>query len=504
MHSTKPDTFATPRLDHLQDDVLLVIIHTLVDCDSLYAACIFSTVCRRLRALAMPILFRRCRFISSLRHFDLDAALRISPYIRKLRVMVDREVSESGADTLLRTLLPRLSCLKTLLVGKWAKGLSFEYVDILFSPPNLEEIVLQHTDWMYPSFDPEITLRVPPLKKYIERRSGMTIHPEKVGSYRVPPTMDPDILPSPCDLLRHVSTTLEVIQLPLHIYHLDILSSLTWAPLRELALYGFYPDTSPPFISVLHAMPNLVSLKILSWSGSLVICPPGLTGIARVPPLQELMIGFISLTDPFFSLLPDSLVSLSIRDAPRHYYTNGRRPDKLVHVDQFKNLFRSRTFPSLRSLEVVFRVTHNDFAAQEAMYQAMIQSCPHISSLEIHCYYLPNRNATLNMTVSALAPLKGLRKLRLNLDLPGLLEFRWLPMMIDYDDYQKDVEGNLEEAAKALPWLDTIGFMCHAKYSSWYELELHKMDDGSLELRNPSFPDDLHRDGIIGPWAGSC
>ncbi|KAI0074498.1 hypothetical protein K474DRAFT_1527690 [Panus rudis PR-1116 ss-1] len=238
----------------------------------------------------------------------------------------------------------------------------------------------------------------PPLKKYVERRTGQTIQPLH-GSY--PRTMNWDLLPSPCDLLQQASTALKVIQLPLHIYHLDVLSSLTWATLRELALYGFYPDARPPFISVLHAMPSLVSLKILSWSDSLVICPSRMTGIVRVPPLQELMIVPLALTDPFFALLPDSLVSLSIRDAPRYYVPYRSTPSRLVPVDQFRSLFRSRTFPSLQSLEVVFRVADNDFAAQEAMYQAMIQSCPHISSLEIHCYYFPNRNATLVRVTSS-------------------------------------------------------------------------------------------------------
>ncbi|KAI0074520.1 hypothetical protein K474DRAFT_1709818 [Panus rudis PR-1116 ss-1] len=371
-------------LDELDDDLLMLIIEALGKVRpyrSLQDIFSFSAVCRRLRVLCKPVIFRRCRFTHNPLGFftqqdqDVyDAGFRIGTFIKFLSIAIDRPLS-NVTFRFLQALLPRLTRLQTLNLRRLEEGLSLSFAQILFSPPNLQEVILQMVDWIHDQSDTPIFPLLPPLKKYVERRTGDNDFRGTLPLVHFPYHIE-HISASPCDMLRQLDNSLEVLQLPLHPYHLHVLPSLTWSSLRCLALYGFYPSNGPPLLPLLNAMPNLLSLKVLSWS-YVEKSPSQMSENMRLPPLQELVIGYISPTDPLFSMLPETLTSLSIRDAPRYYlYPRDESPASPPSADQFCLLFRSRSFHHLRNLEIAFSVVTDDFTMEQSLYKAMIHVAP--------------------------------------------------------------------------------------------------------------------------------
>ncbi|KAI0074508.1 hypothetical protein K474DRAFT_1529556 [Panus rudis PR-1116 ss-1] len=388
-------------LDALDDDILSVVIdelraHPQPFRNGLFS---FSAACRKLRVLCEPVLFRRCRFIYVGTDETLpqdwafyDAAFHISPHIQFLRMSIRASPLSEIFETL-QALFARLHRLQTVFLPICEPRFSLDFVKVLLSAPNLENIVIQDIIWDDPPpYDPLSVPLLSPLKRYCESQEDDSVTIRKHPRY----TAGPDIY-TPAfrtELLWQAHSTIERIQIPIHPYHIQLFTSTSWDAMHELILYGLYPETAPPFIAIIQMMPNLRSLELLSWSKLVTVCPPEMAQTAELPPLQHLLIGNVSPADPFFTLLPPNIVSLGIRDVPRAYL-----PILLAGIppplSQVYQLFRSRGFPHLEHLEVVFKAPAEGYDLEEQLYASILQACPCVHSLEIHRYHSDSRNASL-------------------------------------------------------------------------------------------------------------
>ncbi|EJD37606.1 hypothetical protein AURDEDRAFT_129325 [Auricularia subglabra TFB-10046 SS5] len=203
-------------------------------------------------------------------------------------------------------------------------------------------------------------------------------------------------------------------------------------------------------------------------------------------PAVALQLSRLTIADPepdeaIFAHLSGSLTELSLREMPRHYV---RRMEPCKHSAKSLTcaaalpFIRTLSATALRRLELVVR---EDDAELELM-AVLASSCPGLEYLELHRYArndmelldqrMPQVEVPMLALATALAPLRHLRMLRLNID-TGVHVNIWRAMASDVHNYWHPfLEQQAIIIARVLPWLHTISFLTAqitllAGWSTW-------------------------------------
>ncbi|EJD37623.1 hypothetical protein AURDEDRAFT_116728 [Auricularia subglabra TFB-10046 SS5] len=295
-----------------------------------------------------------------------------------------------------------------------------------------------------------------------------------------------------------VAHQLEVLRIPAETCRLSFLASNSWPTLRELTLRGGAPRPDAPFTQVLAAMPNLrilVAAVIRISSVPFVLLP------ADANPAVALQLSRLTIADPgpdeaIFSHLSSSLTELSLREMPRHYIRRlkcGQYSAKILTCSAALPFIRPLSATALRCLELVVR---EDDAELELM-AVLASSCPGLEYLELHRYArndtelmdlcMPQVEVPMLALANALAPLRHLRVLRLNIDTGVHVDiYQELPYDV-HEYWHPFLEQQAILVARVLHWLHTISFLTAqlTSFAAWSTWELH--DDGTeVRYRNPS------------------
>ncbi|KAI0073194.1 hypothetical protein K474DRAFT_243263 [Panus rudis PR-1116 ss-1] len=426
-----------------------------------------SQVCRRLRDVCKPTLFRRLLCTGSVLDPECyDVFGRIMPYAQTI-VFTLRGYPYCFGKAM-QPLFPYMTRLRTVIFREYGEGLHIELIKGILTAPNLETFVLEDVVWEQspPYYSSEAPV-LAPLKRFIERQCGI-FSPQSAKSdlYQYDP--HGFTLWFRCDVLSQASNTMEFIRMPSDGLSLQFLATHSWPSLRELTIYGSCPVVDVPFISVLQAMPSLHTLKCLIREAvCFEICPVELAQLVdiHVPPLQDILVTNVKPADPFFQLLrSDDVVTITIIIYIEWPY------DLASTGDEVLRLLRSRTFPALVNLDIGF------FASNSSSLQQLCSSlalfCPNVRNLTIHLFHDVGYPSA-DPIVTALTPLKGLRTLRLDMHFPTVDDsWREVPKLID---------SSMQRTIEVLPWLDTISFLPNSGSRKWVVCNLEKADD-SIKL----------------------
>ncbi|KAH9918932.1 uncharacterized protein BXZ73DRAFT_52732 [Epithele typhae] len=327
------------RISRLNDDVLLVLIQMLRD-DSLRTLKSFSQTCKYLRALAVPVLFSRCR--TGIRTPDNEqwrVPRAVFPFIRHVTLHClcpDADAVQHGRP-------------------QWATNVWL--CGVLDPPPFFKDGLMHMPHWSSITIKKNMChrhgvpwtalhaiLSVPALRKlrvhgilFAPRRltpselfSPASIAPLTSFTYTFGNLLSFDDLPAPSELealsavLEAVCGTLEYLELTAASAPLDTLERLRWPRLHTLKIPGRRPQpqlrsyaslfSNMPHLRVLglelHVKEPLVGLAVPSPSSSPSFPWPELEHLFLPLPLPE--------DDPMYSQLPSSLHTLSVLCYP-HY-----------------------------------------------------------------------------------------------------------------------------------------------------------------------------------------
>lgn len=195
--------------------------------------------------------------------------------------------------------------------------------------------------------------------------------------------------------LRH---RLEYLVIPGESTRVSFLVREPWPNLRRLSICGECPLLDASLTLLLHAMPQLrrIALAVAQRTGAppLLVWPAGENSGPDLHRLRHFTMSFPSADDGIFALLPDTLISLCLRDTPRYHYRRlapaRGEPQLAIYgapllaCASALRIFRVLHTAQLRQLELVVR-WENDSAGFALLNQIAI-TCPEVAFLELHCY----------------------------------------------------------------------------------------------------------------------
>ncbi|KAI8983359.1 hypothetical protein BD414DRAFT_490681 [Trametes punicea] len=454
-----------PLLSYVDDDVLIHIIQTLHATGTGLKS--FSMTCRRLRRLAMPVLFRSCHGISSnLPRYDTATAFIPAPlwsYIRELNLR------HSFGDGLFHQ--GPYSTVPT------EYRLKFSLEDMLREMPNLHTIV---TAGDFPWMVLRQVLSVSRLRTFrvhgplLSRREAAQDYRElpscsleawehiRHDRYRLHPRMLPAEIRFCEILVSRIHSTAKTFTMPTEIAPLMVMSTLHWPELQELQLVGAPDveagvDSNLPLIDVLAHMPRLrrLVLKQAHYDGTAhrPIWPGTSTRSASWPELETLILAHPHPDDIFFEHLPGGLKHLSLECWPRHYLffhtPDTSRMDQLgwtspiLASSEILRVLSRSALPEITRLELELIEDDKD----EDLFHFIPRAFPQLEYLKVHRYRRAgNRVVPVQNLASAVAPLQYLRTLWLYLDF-ATTPHPWAMFNAMWDDEYAQYMASLNDAA---------------------------------------------------------
>ncbi|RPD61022.1 hypothetical protein L227DRAFT_73839 [Lentinus tigrinus ALCF2SS1-6] len=405
-----------------------------------------SCTCSRLRKLAMPVLFGRCRQ-SLAREFSDDSLVPCTlwPHIRTMTLScrcfaslhLPDELARQDSNMICYALtipslyhalqnMPRLSeaVVRPEWVHKRGHGLTWETLCGLLSLPHLSHLVLDQVNVCPIPPDPE-ALPVNPCA------------PLTRLEYCLPNIRYPYSQPSEVDaldrILRSFHLSLETLSLPSEPAPLYTIPLLDWPRLRELRLRGIY-WTSPhdPIVKLFACMHNLrvLTLELMEQESAtrsgIALWPSGTRASYPWPYLDSLSVSHPDPDDEIYAHLPSTMRTLVIRPWPHQCIRRGQEvscvPEELRSYSPPPSpsvLLRilSRCYmPRLHTLGIEYRSDSTELS----LLSHIASNFGLLKTLELHRYRsdgdmkIPMRNIA-----RPLASLSNLRTLKIHLDLPG-------------------------------------------------------------------------------------
>ncbi|EJD37619.1 hypothetical protein AURDEDRAFT_188005 [Auricularia subglabra TFB-10046 SS5] len=441
--------------------------------------CSLSEACRRLRAVCASKMFY------SLTVTDYRSTLppsTIWPYVRVLRLSLENPAAHRNFDC--TGLLSQLADLSDLLwVPQYPVVLDAENMKIINHASPSASLTIGDFQVPLGPFTTTFTshLRILDLSHW--RRDLHTLSWHEADNENA--FLEAAIAPA--------AHQLEVLRIPAETCRLSFLASNSWPALRELTLRGGTPRPDAPFAQVLAAMPNL---RILAAAVVRMASVPFVLLPADPNPAVALQLSRLTIADPgpdeaIFAHLSSSLTELCLREMPRHYIRRmepGKYSAKILTCRAALPFIRPLSATTLRRLELVVR---EDDAELELM-AVLSSSCPGLEFLELHRYArndmelidqrTPQVEVPMLALANALAPLRHLRVLRLNID-AGVYVDMYLRDPCDVHKYWHPIlEQQAILIARVLHWLQTISFLTAQTISleGWSTWEL---EDGGTKVR---------------------
>ncbi|KAI0708627.1 hypothetical protein C8Q76DRAFT_627048, partial [Earliella scabrosa] len=221
-------------------------------------------------------------------------------------------------------------------------------------------------------------------------------------------------------LVSHMSQSAKCLVLPFETAPIDRMAQLNWPRLRELSLYGRY--TSPSQVTLLPAllsdlmsrMPALRQLRVdvaqlPDCARAPILGRMLSTPRLKCPELRSLTVSYPDPEDAIFSILAPTLIHLSLRDWPRHYFhihcpaeTHAWVAPILSSSECLAILRRLESW-QLESLELVYRAD----ADEGNLLDYVSVSYPNLRSIELHRYRPHTDDAVPHVSRSSLHLLLG-------------------------------------------------------------------------------------------------
>ncbi|RPD54372.1 hypothetical protein L226DRAFT_616927 [Lentinus tigrinus ALCF2SS1-7] len=436
----------------LFEHITVMSVASYHELDSRTAICL-SCTCRRLRELAMPVLFGRCRqVLGNSVGIASDESLvpcTLWPHIRTITLScrcVDSYPMEDqwghdidkpqDSDVICGALaipslchalhnMPRLSevVIRPEESHVYGHGLTWETLCGLLSLPHLTRLVLDRIH----------VCPIPP-----ENTATPLVNPHAPLTcleYRLPNIRYPYSLSSEVDaldrMLRSFHLSLETLSLPSEPAPLHIVPLLDWPRLRELRLRGIH-WTSPhdPIINLFACMPNLrvLSLELMEQASASAIAlwPRGFRASYPWPYLDSLSVSHPDPEDEIYEHLPSTMQTLELRPWPhlciRRWQEVNYEPEQLRSYSPPPSpsvLLRilSRCYmPHLQTLGIEYC---SDSTELSLLSHITSNFCL-LTTLELHRYRSDGDMEIPMLDIARpLASLSNLRILKIHLDFPG-------------------------------------------------------------------------------------
>ncbi|RPD54782.1 hypothetical protein L226DRAFT_471045, partial [Lentinus tigrinus ALCF2SS1-7] len=391
----------------LDSDILIQIFEELRPHQQLRA---LSQSCQYVRALSLPVLFRKCRvrtrnpmnsvflptslwpYVQSLQLVDAcprktleERRSRTDPYMYSLRYSDDPLLCGLLDPEVLRRSLPampRLNSISVRLECREVHGIRHDVAAVLLSVPQVRDVHI----YLY-LFCP----RQPFPRDALQDMSPLTSFRYEKNPFHYPPRYHPSEVETIGLVVSQLHATLEVLNLPIEATPLDVMSRLDWPHLRHLTLYGDCPTRpSVPIIAVLSRMPMLriliLQLTILPNMDRQCVWPPTWHMADPLPELEELTVTHPHPEDLLFSNLPRTIRRLSLSCAPR-YSLQTWHPDDysrwmspLPSASELLGIMSKSSLPHLASLDIEYGPDTNEARLLEYISDAY----PYLRSIELH------------------------------------------------------------------------------------------------------------------------
>ncbi|KAI0312591.1 hypothetical protein OF83DRAFT_1145378 [Amylostereum chailletii] len=404
----------------------------------------FSSTCRDIRSITLPIYFRRsvCVWNEENETVSLPPST-LWPYIQSICCLVDGPFYLPGSEYPVASLgeyLQQLPYLCSVVFGDIFGGVPLNILRAFFIP-SIRNIYFDGSSWAgpIPSVYPELPgLDWPP----IDAQSVVDVLPPIVTEFMY---MDSEWRQVPSEgyklrhggvkklrtisyepevgylrpLVMHIHPTVRKLSLPAESTPFGAMAKVHWPCLLELRLWGRYPEAEElkNIVPALSMMPHLRDLELVAghpdqsdrvrvWSESAAPVPDFVQ-------LRTFKLSYPNSHDLIFSHLPPTLRHLSLRDEPRHYHFDPRLSRGELHLSspipsssELLQILSQCRFDELYTLEVVYRA---DDAERELLaYIASEFSC--LDTLEVHRY--EKRLMDMAELARILSPLQRLRVLR--------------------------------------------------------------------------------------------
>ncbi|KAI8983360.1 hypothetical protein BD414DRAFT_490684 [Trametes punicea] len=463
----------TPQsLDYLNDDVLVHVMQILYATRAGLKQ--FSMACRRLRRLAMPILFRSC-YGNSSRYWNCDLSMAsipasLWPYIIELKFRYpygdcttslgqsvrvsdcDHHQLQLSLEALLRE-LPNLHTVNAQGSIPWAvlrQILSVPHVRAL----RIRGQLLSHleSDRDYHNF-PSCPLEI--------------WHHIRDDRYRQHPRVCLADMRFYRTLAARINDSARSLLIPFEAAPLEVMSSVHWPRLQELQLVGAQNvdvGVEQSLFEVLAGMPKLRRLVLEQAHDAKTlhrpIWPQDSTRSLSWPDLEELVLSHPHPDDKIFEHLPSSLKHLSLRCWPRHYlffhYPELRSmrcsgwSSPILTSSEMLRVLSVSALTQIARLEIEFVEDDGD----SDLFRCLPHAFPRLEYLKIHRYRRQgSRDVPVEAISAALASLRQLRFLWLHLDFAsaphpwGMFNRTWDE---DYAKYMATLHGAANAIGRAL------------------------------------------------------
>ncbi|KAL7281105.1 hypothetical protein ACG7TL_004412 [Trametes sanguinea] len=401
-------------LRRLDDDVLFQIYEELLPNRCLRT---LSLTCKWVRESVKPVLFRSVLQQAPQITWAEFLPRHLWPYVQNLAFygkwyLPDfmRKRSHTIPYPLHQALseMPRLTSISIAYVGP--SGVPWTAVATIISQPGLRSFAIMDS----------LNQEEPPNTLFFTA-APLTCYRQRMGQFRLKrysvsnSTFLCLVLDQP-----QVNQSLETLEVPSEIIPLELIPEFRWPRMKRLLLCGEdwrheIPRTAAELFGQMPALQELV-LKLGHREGTplLRLCPSHWTRPLPWPGLKTLTLTYPDPSDPLYSLLPDTLRSLTLRCWPRHY-----------NADFYEScILRRCQLSSLHTLEIEYMADAMDIDPLRTISQAF----PNLTSLTIY-RYMPNDTDDVPVLEigQALKPLSRLTYLYLHLDFPDT------PSPFDYD-----------------------------------------------------------------------
>ncbi|TFK82592.1 hypothetical protein K466DRAFT_603551 [Polyporus arcularius HHB13444] len=447
-----------------------------------------SSVSRRLRGLAMPMLFAHCstdyygnrgvppltirHFVRHLTYKGLCGSHRPSfgielPYLPALScITFDGDDYGSGVPW---PVLERCLRIPQLRSVSWGLGAGFAAMD-----PYPAHVIA----------DMPVVLTSLHFERPLRMWRTLVFEPDRYGLSVIPPEKEiatESLCMIPLVLRTH--ETIESLWLVMESASIERMAEMEWPNLREFVLSGEYPRpiTSSPFVDLLRRTPRLTTF---SASIALPIHMDRLPILGRSPPPWIERLEFRSLTlsypdpgDAIFCANMSALTHLSLRDSPRYYYhlaidkVSKRYNAPILTSSECLRILKRMSLPALESLALSYIADEED----QDLLHYVIDTFSQLHTLELHRYRKDRQEVVQHATIArVLSRGEMLRYVFLNLDFhddhgpPG--KGNWEEPISVFDPVHEDRGFELVAIMERCPRLQYVALLRHYELlSQWVE-----------------------------------